>query len=304
MCVLQEDKLANRFGIRGRTVDLYVRFTDEMGNPANTDETPTVTITDQNGVVRRAASNIGVSLVNDNQPGLYRLSYDIPEAMPDGYATDTWTADIGETSVTNSFEFNVLTDGEISQAEPPTFDPGDDVPWNFTKEEAHGINILLKMVKPRLKSDGTRKIRSGNTTIDAECNIFTDAELITFLVNSLSEFNAYPHFTSYTFADEQISGIFADIIVQGAVLLALAAQTLIERGREFSITDAGVTYQPPAVSEILNSQFTTQLADYKEKLKAIKTNLKPAALGLGSWRITSISPNFLRLRHLRARQII
>lgn len=297
--------MSNRFGIRGRTVDLYVRFTDEMGNPVNADDTPSVVITDQNGTVRRASSNIGVGLVNDNQPGLYLLSWDIPEAVPDGYMTDTWTAKIGNTDVSNSFEFNVLTDGEIAEGVPPTFDPGDDVSWNFTKEESNGINILLKMIKPRLKNDGTRKVRSGNTTVDSECNIFTNDELITFLVNSLQEFNAYPHFTGFSFADAQITGIFSEIIVQGAVLLALAAQTLIERGREFSITDAGVTYQPPAVSEILNTQYVAQLADYKEKLKAIKTNLKPSPIALGSWRsLGSFNTRIRTLRHLRDRQIV
>ena len=57
-------------------------------------------------------------------------------------------------------------------------------------------------------------------------------------------------------AEPAIYGIFAAIIIQGAVLLALAAQALIERGREFSITDNGITFQPPAVAEMLNAQFT------------------------------------------------
>ncbi|GAF93973.1 unnamed protein product, partial [marine sediment metagenome] len=89
-----------------------------------------------------------------------------------------------------------------------------------------------------------------------------------------------------------------------AVLLALAAQALIERGREFSITDSGVTYQPPAVSDMLNTQYSAQLADYKEKLKMIKCSMKPEPRGLGTFRVTAISPNFLRLRHLRERQIL
>jgi hypothetical protein len=255
--------------------------------------------------VRRALSNVGVGLVIDNQDGLYLLSYDIPEdGLVDGYWTDRWVANIGETQVENSFQFNVLISGEISEADKPSFDPGDPVPWNFTKEENNGINILLKMIKFRLKSDGTRKVRDGDQFIDSPCSIFTDAELISFLVNSLSSFNQYPHFSQFTFADPQITGLFADIILQGGVLLALAAQALIEKGREFTITDNGVTYQPPQISEILNSQYGAQLADYKEKLKAIKTSLKPEPRGLGTFRVTSISPNFLRLRHLRERQIL
>ncbi len=124
------------------------------------------------------------------------------------------------------------------------------------------------------------------------------------MVNGLSEFNQIPHFTNFTFADPRIQTIFADVIIQGAVILALAAQALIEKGREFVITDNGVTYQPPQVAELLNNQYGQQLADYKEKVKYIKANMKPDPLGLGTFRVTAISPNYLRLRHLRQRQII
>ena len=123
-------------------------------------------------------------------------------------------------------------------------------------------------------------------------------------MNSLSSFNQIPHFTRFTFADPQIYVIFADVIIQGAVLLALAAQALIERGREFTLNDNGVTYQPPQISELLNTEYTTQLANYTEKLKVIKCNLKPHPLGLGSFRCNSVAPAFMRLRHLREHQII
>ena len=187
----------------------------------------------------------------------------------------------------------------------PDPQPGDVFSHTFTEEEVEGINKLLRILKKRLKNDGTRKVSDGaGGFIDEACSIFSNDELICFLINSLSEFNQIPHFSDFQFSDNQIQNIFSAIIIQGAVLLALAAQALIERGREFVITDNGVTYQPPAVSEILNTQYATQLADYKEKLKFIKINLKPSPKGLGTFRVTAISPNFLRLRHLRARQIV
>jgi hypothetical protein len=295
--------LANRLGIRGRIVELYVRFVDAAGNPVNADDIPLVEIHDYTGIRRQAATRVGVGLYED--PGLYKFSYNIPLTAPDGYWADTWTAKIGNDTVSTTFDFLVIADGEMTEGEPVVYEPGDDLPWNFTKEEAHGINILLKMLKPRLKNDGIRKVPDGQGGyIEQQCSVFTNAELICFLVNSLSSFNQIPHFTRFTFADPQIYTIFADVVVQGAGLLAMSAQALIEKGREFSITDNGVTYQPPAISEILNNQFSTQLTDYKEKLKVIKCNMKPAPLGLGTFRVTSVSPAFLRLRHLRERQII
>ena len=295
--------MANRIGIRGRNILLYVRLVDDAGNPTNADETPTVTIYDVNGDVEQAATNVGVSLVED--PGLYSFSFDIPLDMADGYSTDTWSLKIGDTTVANSFTFLVTSSGEISETVEPVYTPGDDVPWDFTQDEVYGINVLLKMIKPRLKSDGVRKVRDeSGAYIEVPCSIFTDTELITFLINGLSEFNQEPYFTNYTFEHPQIYGVFADIIIQGGALLAMAAQTLIERGREFSITDNGISFQPPAVSDILNTQYTTQLSVYREKLKHIKMSLPPTQLGLGTFRVTAISPNFARLRHLRERSII
>lgn len=295
----------SRLGIRGRQVELYVRFVDAAGNPVNADSTPKVEIIDYNGTSRRGLSNRGISLADD--PGLYLFNYEIPLSGPDGYWNDRWVAVIGGEEVENTFEFQVLEGGSATATEFPKHEPGDDVEFCFTKEEIYGINLLMKVLKKRLKSDGVRRVPDPDDPsryIEEPCPVFKDSELICFLVNGLSEFNQYPHFTNFTFADAQIQGIFLDIVVQGALILALAAQALIEKGREFSITDNGVTYQPAAISDILSSQYSAQLQDYKEKLKMIKASLKPGPLGLGTFRVTAVNPNFLRLRHLRERQII
>ncbi|MFA5023456.1 MAG: hypothetical protein WC523_00665 [Patescibacteria group bacterium] len=295
--------MSNRFGIQGRDIEIFVQFSDAEGTHVNTDDIPTVAIYDSNGTLQQAATRVGVGLAED--PGIYSFTYSIPLTGPDGYYTDLWTAKIGNETISSGFQFLVSASSELEEDIEPVYYPGEDIPFVFTQAETYGVNVLLKLIKPRLKNNGVRKIPDGLGGYTTEiCNVFTDAELIAFLVNSLSEFNQIPHFSNFLFSDPQIYTIFADVIVQGAVLLALAAQTLIERGREFVITDNGITYQPPTISEILNSQYTTQLADYKDKVKVIKCNLKPSPRGLGSWRVSGIAPAFLRLRHLRQRQII
>jgi hypothetical protein len=295
--------LTTRIGIRGRSVELYVRFVDAAGNPVNADDTPKVEISDSAGTVRQSLTHVGTSLADD--PGIYCFTYDIPKTAPDGYWVDRWVAKIGNETIERSFDFLVISAGDIEESDEPEHYPGDPHIWEFTEDEVYGINRLLRMLKCRIKNDGVRKVPNaeGGYT-EVECSVFTDDELICFLTSALSGFNEYPHFTQFTFSDPQIYTLFAEIVVQGAVLLAFAAQALIEKGREFSITDNGVTYQPPQISEILNSQYSAQLADYKEKLKIIKASLKPQPLGLGTFRVTSINPNYLRLRHLRERQII
>lgn len=296
--------MSNRIGIKGQTVELYVQFYDSIGNPANADDTPTVAIYDGSETLRQAATNSGVSLAHD--PGLYKCEYSIPlTGFTDGYCIDRWTAKIGNETVTADFEFLVISDGAIAESSEPTPYPGDDYTFEFTEAEVEGVNRLLKILKKRVKSDGRRRAPDGaGGWVWEDCNVFSDEELICFLIASLSEFNQTPHFTTYNFSHVEIQETFLHIITQGAALLAMAAQTLIERGREFTVNDQGISYSPPAISEILNSQYSTQLADYRTQLKYIKTSLKPRQLGLGTYRVTAVAPAYLRLRHLRARQLV
>jgi len=294
----------NRIGIKGQSIDLYVQFSDSVGNPVNTDDTPTVTIYDGQEIQRQAATNVGITLAHD--PGLYKFSYDIPlSGFYDGYARDSWSAKIGNETVSANFEFLVISDGSIEESDKPTPYPGDDYTFDFSEAEVEGVNRLLKILKRRVKNDGIRRVPDGaGSYMEVECAVFSEDELICFLVGSLSEFNQTPHFTTFSFADQQIQETFMHIVTQGAALLAMAAQTLIEKGREFVITDAGISMSPPAISEILNSQYSVQLADYRSMLKSIKCSLKPNIKALGTFRVTAIAPAYMRLRHLRARSVI
>jgi hypothetical protein len=59
------------------------------------------------------------------------------------------------------------------------------------------------------------------------------------------------------------------------------------------------------VSELLNSQWGTEISNHTEKVKLIKASMKPKPIGLGTLSGSiSRSPQLARLRWLRARQII
>lgn len=298
-----------RSGVKGQQIEFYARFQDQAGNPVQTDTTPQVEITDSNGAIALTLTNTGTGAVLDD-PGLYRFTWSIPLTATDGYHMDRWVAAIGGETVTATFMFLVKEGGSVEVDIAPTFHPDSSGPaaeFNFTKCEADGISCLMRLLKARVKNDGTSKVETplgSGVFIDVPCPVFSDSELICFLVNGLSEFNQQPHFSNFSFCDADIIGIYADVVVQGAQLVAMSAQALIEKGREFVITDNGVTYQPPAISEILSTMYTTQLAAYRTKLKEIKMSLKPSPKGLGTFRVTAVNPNFLRLRHLRARQIL
>ncbi len=142
---------------------------------------------------------------------------------------------------------------------------------DLSKQATKNVNKLLKLMKARLRSSGKTKAndKEGNI-IYVDCDIYSVDMLAQFLFLSLSEFNQTPYFTNFTFEDADFLTIFADVIVEGAVIQALASQALIERGREFKIEDHGVMMDPPQLSEILNTQYATMLGYHVEKLRYIK----------------------------------
>ena len=191
---------------------------------------------------------------------------------------------------------------------------GDDVDFDFSEAELTGINVLLKFLKARLRSDGLKPSRDeygafitdgyGELVME-ECNVFSDELLACFLCSALSEFNMVPFFTSFTFADEIIYKTFSSAIVEGAYIVGLASQAMVEKGRDFTISDGGISYQPPALGDFLQAHYQNFLTSYRERLKNIKNSIRPGPVGYGTFtNLSSGAPAFVRLRHLRSRRII
>jgi hypothetical protein len=148
---------------------------------------------------------------------------------------------------------------------------GQDVDFEFSQLSIHNINILLKLFKMRLASDSKTKSidQYGNTSYVASC-IYTTDQLVGFLSLSLSHFNQTPPFTYFTFDDTKCIEFFQEALVSGATIYALASQALIEKGREFKMTNNGIAFDPPNMSEMLNTQHAILLEKHHEKLKLIK----------------------------------
>jgi hypothetical protein len=160
------------------------------------------------------------------------------------------------------------------------------------------INDLICQMRAELKD--------GNTT----CFAFSAAELSAFLDASLSRFNGTPHFTSFTWRNIDLTK-FRYIIVEGAVLLAMSAQVLIEAGREFTINDNGISFTPAQVSQALSGQFSARYTQYNQDLDFIKLHFKPGPVAIlnyqsllvGSGDAAGGNPAISKLRHLRGRRV-
>lgn len=288
--------------IVGKAINLDIKVYNALGVMVDASSIPYVEIKDSDNNIQRPSSPSGVQHL---ETGKYRLTYTVPVSAESGIWTDFWRLTVDGNLINDSFNFIVLT--ESASIEVVGAEIGDKPNFTYTQDEVECINILLDQLRYRLKDSteikSVTKDAYGADTL-TECPIFSDNELHTFVRASLSEFNQIPHFTSFTFGDTIICDKFAHVIVEGSYILALAAQMLVAAGREFTVTDNGITMQPPPMSQTMNNSLSVFLTRHTETLKFIKTNMKPSPRGVGTFRVMAVSPAFLRLRHLRQRQII
>lgn len=283
------------------TVALAAKFAVDS-SPVDLDSFPQVTVVQPSGGVAVGPTSAGVMRI---AVGTYQFNYCVGLYPPVGTWRDLWQGVyqgfnlIGEYTFTvfNSQLPGINTDGQHKL--------GDDPGYNFSQTAICNINNILKSLRARLKNRGfARRTDEFGNPIYKMCDVYTVDELVAFVCQSLTMFNEVPHFTLFTWDDTPIIEQFHDILVQGALYLALAAQALIERGREFQVNDNGIGFHPPTVSELLATQYQKEIDNWYDKCKLIKHNMKPSPLGLGTLSfVGGASPQIRRLRHLRERQI-
>lgn len=286
------------------TVQLVAQFSNAAGVPANLNAFPSVSIISPSGLVIMTQTSAGVMQLD---VGKYQFNFTIPYNGPYGVWSDVWTGTMGINLLQNSFEFIVVNSDVPRYVNSDGYQHlGDDPGFNYSQLAINNINKLMKTLRARLNSRGKAKSTDAFGNVDyIDCDIFSVDTLASFLANALSDFNQIPFFTFFTYEDTPIIDQFHDILVEGATLMALASQALIERGREYVINDNGVSFTPPTMSEMLMTQYNSLLTNYYDKIKFIKASMRPNPLGLGVFGVTSsISPQFSRLRHLRQRRIV
>lgn len=284
-------------------IQLKAQFRDGYGNLADLSSIPRIQIIQPNSALYMDYSSVGVYQIST---GTYALDFTTPLNGPVGVWCDNWQGIMGTPGylIRGSFNFIVTNtnlgapniDGYVHIGDEPIFD--------LSQTAIININKLIKLLKHRLGSSGRRQTKDGYGNIVYEnCDIFSNEELHMFLCAALTEFNLIPHFTSFTFEEQIVVDYFGEIIVEGAYIMALLSKALMEKGKEFNISDNGISFTPPAVADLLNSQASSLLGPYREKLKLIKHQFK-SILGLGTLRITAVAPQYMRLRHRRENQFI
>lgn len=283
-------------------VNLTATFYNQFGAPSNTTGFPQIAIVQPSGGVLLSPTSAGVQQIGVGQ---YLFQYTVGFDGPLGVYNDVWQGNVNGAIQTQTLSFVVTATDQPQLVNDGYIYLGDDPGFHYSQCAISNINKLLKSLKARLNSSGKSKTTdSYGNVVYVDCDIFSIEMLTTFIATAVTDFNQIPYFSSFTLEDTNFISQFFDILVEGATIQALASQALIERGREINITDNGVTFTPPSISEILQTQYTTQLTNYYDKLKYIKNSLRPAGLGLGTFRISGLNPAYKALSHLRERRII
>lgn len=301
---------STRAGVnQGQIIRLEIQYYDQAGNVVDPSTTPSVSIVSPtNTIIFNANGSTGVSR---QDVGLFYFDYTVPVNAVLGSWQDIWSVQVGNAPFNTVLNFNVT-----QLVAPVTATAGQEIDPELSQTGVKNVTLLMKLLRTRLGSDGVRRKRDryGQYLLDAKgqyilepCDVFTTDELYTFLKASLAEFNSMPHFTGFTFNDPSFVNTFQHELTEGAFILAMALQGLREKGREFQMTDDGLSYQPPQIADYIKSYLTDFMNSYRERLKFIKCQFKPNPTGFGtvySLAGGGVSPAFIRLRHLRARQII
>jgi len=295
-------KTRGQIGMAGDIIQLRTEFRDpSTGSPVDPDSFPEISIQQPSGNVLFSWTNAGVYRMAE---GIYGYDFTIDTNPVIGVWADEWRGTSGANLLYNSHNFVIHYTQMPMLNTDGYFHLGDEPGFNFSQIAIKNINKLLWILKGRLNSAGKAMVKDdeGNEQL-VDCDIYTVPQLVTFLIAGLSAFNMIPHFTEFRFDDSDFLLIFGEIIVRHALIYALASKTLIERGREFQINDNGVTFQPPGVSDMLNTQYSTEYQHWESDIKLIKANMKPAVQGLGTLRPLATIPALARLRHRRAGRI-
>lgn len=297
---------ASRAGVnQAEIIRLSIQYSDQSGSFVDPPTTPTVSIvgTTNNTLINADAS----SGVIRQDVGNYYYDYVVPLNAPLGTYKDIWSVTVNGQLFNTMFSFIV---NELIN--PVSAVAGQEIDPLLSPEAIKNVLMLMKLLRTRLGSDGVRRKRDafGKYILDSNgayilepCNVFTTEELYTFLKASLAEFNSIPHFTNFKFDNTEFVETFQHELTEGAFILAMALQGLREKGREFQMTDDGLSYQPPMLGDYIKGYLSDFLTSYRERIKFIKCNLKPGPVAFGI-RITSGVPALQRLRHLRQRQIV
>ncbi len=263
---------------QGQSIRLDVQFLNKANQLVDPDDLELSVFNPANTLVVDGAV-VGVSVGDITNINVGRYYYDLTLASnaPAGTYIVTWAGVIEGNSFEKDDIFSVVLAGTSIAAANVFFE---------TDKKIRVAALLRTYLKDR----------------DARNYAFENDEVSLFLDGALSDINAWPTFTSYDWLT--VPGDWMHLLAMGGQVMALYAQTLIEAGREFQITDNGIQFNPPGLSSAMQSIAATLVQQYAERKEKLKYNIKPEPRAVGTYRVLAVNPYLIRLRHLREKRIV
>jgi hypothetical protein len=129
-------------------------------------------------------------------------------------------------------------------------------------------DLLLTRIAGRGKHVSNHRDITGDYKVDT-VEIIKREDQERFLQLSLSAFNAECG-TYFGLGDVEFCKHFAALIVGYAASVALASQSLVERGREYTQTDNGVTLDPPKIAQIAWEQSIAERNWWERAIRSLR----------------------------------
>lgn len=143
--------------------------------------------------------------------------------------------------------------------------------------EENNINKkLIKFIRIRLADLIPHKYKSKKIisidNIDNKCNekieydyinIYSDEEINNFIEVARNEV------ITLTNRDANKDPRWNGLVVDYAVIIALATKALIEKGREFTISDNSLAYSSPEISKVIMEQYKIEYDMFMRKINLV-----------------------------------
>lgn len=263
---------------RLQSIRLDVTFHDvdkEITDPSSL----VVSIYDPNNVAQVTEAEIGPlsSQIQWVGTGQYYFDYTVPAGGLEGTWIVRWGGVLSGKSFLKDDLFSVVSDITTIAAPGVVFE-------NDTKLQfANTLRTYLKDRDPRNYA-------------------FQDEEIGVFLDGALADVNLWPTATNFNW--DSVPQNWLHVVSVGGQVMALYAQSLIEAGREFTINDQGINFNPPPVHQAMLSVAQSLVQSYADLKERAKYHIKPGPAAIGTYRVLAINPMLARLRHLREKRIV
>lgn len=128
------------------------------------------------------------------------------------------------------------------------------------------LDKLVELVKTRVSPDHIPNALEGE--------VFPKEDIESALTLSLSAFNMHEPVTYLKITDEENMEQLADILVTYAAYVLLFKEALLQRGREFMISDNGVDLVPPPLGPFLMDAARDLQNNWFNQVRSIKNNTR------------------------------